>query len=298
MGIDRRSLVDTVLLGHARPGRPTYLHPDSPWAVPESDPNAEPDFDPAAAEKMLDEAGYTSGPGDTRLSPEKAPLEFSLLVSSFAPEDIRAAQLIAQQLATLGVRIEVEALDPATLRQRRRAEPGEVPTYDAYISSLEAHTHVDPDGLYYFFHSPGKKGFGGGISGYTNAEFDRLVEQATTADLDERKDLLAQAQALLAEEAPTVALWYRDGDWAYRPATYDGWVADPGQGIFTKRSFLPEYVEQAREDRGAAGERSPAAREGDVSSAVPWLAAAAALLAVFVAVALFLRRRPVGDEDD
>ncbi len=300
MGVDRAALAETVLLGRARPGRPTFLHPDSPFAVPASDPRAKPDFNPAAAEELLDEAGYQRRPGATRVSPDGDPLRFSLLVSSFAPEDIRAAQLIAQQLAPLGVTLRVEALDPATLRQRRQTDPGKTPGYDAYISSLEAHTHVDPDGLYYFFHSPGKKGFGAGISGYTNREFDQLVEQATTADLDERKDLLARAQQMLAEEAPAITLWYRDGDWAYRPAAYDGWVADSGQGIFTKRSFLPEYMQQARESRRNGGEGLPAAARGsDMSSVAPWLiGVAAALVAAIVAVVLLRRRRAVGDEDE
>ena len=308
MSIDRQGLVDTVLLGHGRAGRPTFLHPDSPYAVPETDPDARPDLDPQAAASLLDEAGYAPGAGGTRTSPTGAPLEFSLLVSSFAPQDVRAAQLIAQQLAPLGVKIDVEALDAATLRQRRQAEMGKVPPYDAYISSLEAHTHVDPDGLYYFFHSPGQKGFGAGISGYTNPEFDRIVEQATTAGLDERKPLLAKAQAMLAEEAPSVALWYRDGDFAFRPADYDGWVADPGQGTFTKRSFLPAYVEQARADRGGDEASDPQAvdsrsdsgsRSGDGSSTTPLLLAGLTAAVAAVLAMLFLRRRrTVGDDDD
>ncbi len=299
MAVDRQALVDTVLLGRARPGRPSFLHPDSPFAVPEGDPIAQPDLDVEAAKTMLDEAGFRAGAGGMRTGADGKPLTFSVLVSSFAPEDIRAAQLIGQQVAPLGVRLEVEALDPATLRQRRQSEPGKVPGYDAYISSLEAHTHVDPDGLYYFFHSPGKKGFGGGISGYTNAAFDSLVEEATTAEFAPRKELLAKAQAMLAEEAPVIALWYRDGDWAYRPGAYDGWVPDPGHGIFTKRSFLPEYVEQAREKGGAQTQASAGDDTSD-SAATPvlLLAAGVALVAVVGGVVLLRRRRIVGDDDD
>ncbi|MDP9397439.1 MAG: ABC transporter substrate-binding protein [Actinomycetota bacterium] len=295
MGVDRKALVDTVLLGHGRPGLPTFLHPDSPWAVAEE----RPDHNPAAARTLLDQAGYTPGPDGVRRAPGGNPLEFTLLVSSFAPPDIRAGQLISQQLAPLGVRLRVEALDPATLRQRRQVEPGKVPGYDAYVSTLEAHTHVDPDGLYYFFHSPGNKGFGAGISGYTNRRFDALAESAATAAPEERRRLLRDMQELLAAEAPAVVLWYRDGDWAYRPSAYDGWVEDSGQGIFTKRSFLAQYADQARGTR-PAGAAAPASAErntqdGGVGSPLLWVAAvaAAALAAVVLA-----RRRTTADEDD
>ncbi len=298
MAIDREALVKTVLLGQGRPGRPTFLHPDSPWAVED----AQQDHDAVAARELLDQAGYLAS-GGVRKAPNGQPLAFTLLVSSFEPQDIRAGQLMSQQLAQLGLDLRVEALDPATLRQRRQAMPGTVPGYDAYLSTLEAHGHVDPDALYYFFHSPGKKGFGAAISGYSNPTFDAIVEEATAARNEERKELLAQAQEILAEEAPAVVLWYRDGTWAHRPAAYDGWVADPGQGIFTKRSFLPEYVENAREGRedGQEIDGTNAASRQDTDGLSP-LAVGGVLAAVAAAAAglfaLSRRRRLVDDQDD
>jgi peptide/nickel transport system substrate-binding protein len=295
MGVDREAIVDTVLLGQGRAGRPTFVHPDSPWAVAD----APQDHDPAAAQALLDEAGYRMGPGGVRQAPGGQPLAFTLLLSSFEPQDIRAGQLMAQQLAPLGVQLKVEALDPATLRQRRAATPGEVPTYDAYISTLEAHAHVDPDALYYFFHSPGNKGFGASITGYSNPEFDRLAESGVGASTEKRKQLFAKMQQMLADDAPAVVLWYRDGKWAYRPAAYDGWVPDPGQGIFTKRSFLSEYVEKDGGSSGAqsAASRSPEDADGAFASPV-LLGVGAALAAAVVAGVLLVRRRRAVDDDD
>jgi peptide/nickel transport system substrate-binding protein len=298
MATDKETLVDTVLLGRAEPGLPTYLDPKSPWAVE----GAESDFDPAAAKTMLDEAGYTTGADGVRVAPDGRPVTISVLVNSFAPQDIRAGQLITQQLAPLGVAIQVEALDPAALQARRRpAQMGDVPPYDAYISTLESHAHVDPDALYYFFHSPGPRGFGAAITGYTNPEFDQLAVAATTASNAERKDLTAQMQEILARDVPSMSLWYRTGDWAYRPADYDGWVADPGQGILTKRSFLPEYVEVARASRASDDDGGSAAGgnadEGGSSALVPVLVAAV-VVAVGAGALVARRRRPVGDDDD
>ncbi|PLS76263.1 MAG: hypothetical protein CYG61_03040 [Actinobacteria bacterium] len=294
MGVDLDALVETVLLGNARPGRDSYLHPDSPWAVEE----AEHDHDPAAAAKLLDGAGYTGrDPDGVRKAPGGGRLEFSVLVSSFEPQEIRAMQLVTSQLQPLGVKLNLETLDPATLRQRRTAPPGEIPAYDAYVSNLESHAHVDPDALYYFFHSPGKKGFGGSITGYSNSAYDQLVEQAAVAAAPERRRLLAEAQETLAAETPLLVLWYPDGLWAYRADAYDAWAGDRGHGIFTKRSFLPGYEELAVQEAaqsGAAGAGN--GDEGDDGIGALPIVVGAAVVAVLVALVLARRRPPAEDE--
>lgn len=291
MAMDLEAVVDTVLLGQGRAGRDTYLHPDSPWAVKDGGH----EHDPGRAEQLLDEAGYTAkDPDGVRKASDGQRLEFAVLVSSFEPLEIRAIQLVAGQLQQLGVKLNVEPLDPATLRQRRGAPPGEVPAFDAYVGNIESHAHVDPDALYYFFHSPGKKGFGGSITGYSNPRYDQLVEEATTAEAAERRLLLADAQALLAEEIPQQVLYYPDGVWAFREAAYKGWINDRGHGIFTKRSFLPGYEElevvQASDVREAPG-------SDDGSSLAPVLIIGGGLVAVALVVFGLSRRRRTGDQE-
>lgn len=295
MGLDLGALVDTVLLGQARPGRDTYLHPDSPWAVDD----AGHDHDATAAAKLLDDAGFaTKGADGVRTGREGQRLEFSVLVSSFEPLDIRAMQLAASQLEPLGVKFNVEPLDPATLRERRQAPPGQPPTYDAYVSNLESHAHVDPDALYYFFHSPGPKGFGGAITGYANASYDELVEEATTAPTPERLRLLAEAQEILARDMPLQVLWYPDGIWAYRPAAFDGWASDPGHGIFTKRSFLPGYEEIAVERTAANDDGAAATGVEDAGTSVaPFLIGAVALALLVLGAVVLSRRRNAPEEE-
>lgn len=304
MGIDLDAIVKTVLLGQARPGRDSYLHPDSPWATKTGGH----DFDPPAANKRLDDAGYTDkDPDGVRKAPDGARLEFSVLVNSFEPLELRAMQLIATQMQAIGVKYNVESLDPATLRARRNTPPGAtLPPYDAYVSGIESHAHVDPDALYYFFHSPGKgpdgrqKGFGGTITGYTNPEYDKIVEEATTAASDERRQLLGQAQEILARDAPLQVLWYPDGIWAYREAAYDGWVNDRGHGIFTKRSFLEGYEDIALKNSaatGEAGEQAAADDEDDDSSAAPFIIGGVVLAVLIGAGVASSRRRRTTEEE-
>ncbi len=298
LGMNLDEIVKTVLLGRARPGRDTYLHPDSPWAVEKN----EHQFDPALANEMLDDGGYAAkDPDGVRKTVDGKRLEFSVLVNSFEPLELRATQLLATQLQAVGVKFNVEPLDPATLRSRRGRGPG-IPPYDIYVSNIESHAHVDPDALYYFFHSPPTnkdeepQGFGGAITGYTNPEYDAIVEEATTAGADDRRELLGQAQAILARDVPLQVLWYPDGIWAYRKAAYDGWVNDRGQGIFTKRSFLPGYDDIAVSNDGGEG-TGTGTGDGGGSSATPFIVGGV-LLAGLAAVGVAATRRRRSTEEE
>ncbi len=285
LATDERAIVRRVLLGHGRPGDDGFLAPRSPWVVP----GAHHEYDPARARGMLDRAGYRVGPGGVRAGPGGRRLELHVLVSSFDPLAIRATELMAAQVKGIGVKMVVEPLDPATLRDRSSALPGKTPTDDAYIGNLETHAEVDPDGLYYFFHSPGLKGFGGGISGWSDPRFDRLAEAATTKTAAQRKPLLHRMQQLLAAQAPVIVLDYPDEVYAFRSAAYNGWKPDFGQAIFTKRSFLPASVNRSAVSGGSGGSTSAWVVIG------PVLAVIALGLLLF---ALVRRRRGRTDEEE
>jgi peptide/nickel transport system substrate-binding protein len=255
--IDNQAIVDTVLLGHARPGRDGWVHPDSAWA----DPEGTHVHDPAGANAALDAAGIRRGDDGVRRTAAGARLEFTVSVAANEPQHTRSAQLIAQQVEAIGVKVDVESVDAATLRQRRGTG-----NYDAFITNLESHAHADPDALAFFFQSPAPGAPAGSFGGYSNAEFDRLTSQArTTVDNGARKDLLVAAQRIYAADAPALVLYYPDGDYAYRTSAYDGWIADTGHGILTKRSFIPGY-ETATEGSVTAGAGAGAER------ATPWAA--------------------------
>ena len=233
LAIDNQRIVDAVLLGRGKPGNDNFIHPDSPWALPGSSH----EYDLTKSRRTLDDAGYELK-GNSRINAKGLKIEFDILVNSFEPQQVRTAQFISSQLQQIGVKATVEPIDPATLRQRRAVVAGKVPDFDAYMSILESHAHVDPDGLYYFFHSPGTRGFGASVTGYSNAAFDALSEKAVIEnDPSVREQELFDMQRLLAAEMPVIVLYYPEAVYATRDV-YTGWFADPGHGIFTKRSFI------------------------------------------------------------
>lgn len=287
MAIDRHSIVDTVLLGNGQLGRDTYLHPESPWAIDEQIR----EFDVEGARNLLDEAGYGEMNEDgVRLAPDGQPLAFTVLVSSFDPQGIRNAQIVAEQISDIGIDLEVEALDPATIGQRRRPpSPDQEADFDIRVGGLEAHAHVDPDALYYFFHTPGERGFGETQTSYSNPEFDDIVLRAgQSGDLDERRELLADAQRILARDVPMIVTMYPDGIWAFRPDAYQGWIADFGHSPLTKRSFLPDY---AATDRSGADAAEP-------TEDFPWLLVAGIVIVLVVVGIVVMRRRRPSEEHE
>lgn len=284
LAIDYDELVEQVLQGDGEPGNDNWLHPDSPWALPDGDH----EFDPERAARMLDEAGYRRGEDGMRVGPDGEPLDFEVLVSSFDPESLRGLQLAARQVQELGVRLEPQALDPATIRQRTRptGPGGPPPQYDAQMGTFDWHAHTDPDGLYFFFHSPGPQGIGAIFTGWSNPRFDELVERAARLGTEERKPILHDAQRVMAQEVPLLTFWYRENVTAYRPAAYDGWVQDTGHPLLSKRSFLEPYAQPAA--AGAPGDAT------DQGGGAPWIVlvvVGAAVVALAAGVLVMRRRR-------
>ena len=257
--IDVQAIVDTVEGGLGRPGNDTWTHPDSPWAHPVGGHR----FDPAAAAAMLDEAGYAVGGDGIRRAPDGAPLAFTLLVNAAAPPQIRSGELVAEQLSAVGVDITVEPLDGPAITAARRPGPDGPPAVEMFIAVFESHAHADPEHLFFFFHTPGR-GVGGIFSGYANPAFDAVLDQALGEPVETKLPLIRQAQEIFAEEAPAVVLYYPDGRWSYRPEAYDGWISDPGHGVFTKRSFLAPY---ARAEAEAEPEPADETAEAEVPAA-------------------------------
>jgi peptide/nickel transport system substrate-binding protein len=236
------------------------------------------------------------------VSPDGDPVEIEVLVSSFAPQHIRAMQLAAEHAQEIGIELAVETLDPATIADRRSPNgPDDSPDVDAYIRAMEAHMHADPDAMIHFFGTPQPGRPGGGLTGYANPEFDELAEQAAVeTDEEARLEMIHDLQAMFAQEVPAIILYHPDGLYAYRPAAYDGWVEDPGHGIFNKLSFLPGGQEAAEglDEQTAEEAAEPIPEQDGIDAAeetaagTPWLwIAGGVLLAVLLLVLLFLRGR-------
>lgn len=293
MAVDSGPLTETLLADRGQPGVESFVDPDSPFAAKE----LEDKYDREAAKRLLEQGGFRDGDGDgVRERPNGEPLSFEILVSSNESREVRASELVSDQLAKVGVRAKVVPLDPVTLNERRQPpDAGEVDVpeteetgdYDMFVSiSYEGHVHFDPDALLYFFHCPGETGFGAYITGYCNKQFDALVERAANLGFQERIPVLQEAQRVLYDDPPVISLYFPQGTYAYRSKAYTGWVPETGHGIIHKRSFLPiEGLKRVSSISGGGGDGG-----GGGTPAWPFLVAAIVVVGG-AALAVALRRR-------
>lgn len=237
--IDTKVLVDTILLGNGTQGNPGFVHPESPFYSAAT--RAYQRLSAVEAGKNLDSLGYRPGPDGVRADKDGKKLEFTLMVQSNNPLRIRAAELIAQQVRPAGIVFNVKSLDTTTVQQAvwpdfdvAKGRNFEVAMFGW---SAPVTSQLNLPGLFNSNPAVGNINIGG----YKNATIDSLTERMrTTVDLEQRKQLAANVQRIVASDLPFITLWYGDGVYAYRPEAYDGWKLQKGQGIIQKRSFVQE----------------------------------------------------------
>ena len=121
------------------------------------------------------------------------------------------AAAIQHDLAEVGVHVNVRS----TETQTRFADiaRGNFQLYTAVFVGV-----TDPDMLRRVFHSSQQPPFGLNRVHYVNARVDSLIDAAgATTDDGRRKELYAEAQRLIAGEAPYIPLWYRTNVAVYQP---------------------------------------------------------------------------------
>jgi peptide/nickel transport system substrate-binding protein len=180
--------------------RPAFgLVPPSGWAF-------EPDvfaftYDPARAEQLLEEAGYSDPDGPSGPLPRLA-----LTLKIGTSEETRLqATAIQQDLAKVGIALDVRSYEQATLF-------ADLVRGDFQLSNPQwvGGAVLDPDILRRVFHSSQVPPAGYNRGRYNNPEVDRLLDIATAAVTEtDRKKYYAAVQKVIAEDAPYIPIWNR-----------------------------------------------------------------------------------------
>ena len=200
MAVDVGTMLSTVMSG-----RGVRAAGAIPPDITGYDPGRAPyPHDPAAARRLLAEAGYPSG--------------FALrLWRSQRPELARLAQSVQQDLGRIGVRVEILERDAPTVRATVRN--GEA---DMYLGDWYA-DYPDPENFTYPLFYSGNKGPGGNYAFLSDPVLDSLVLRLrTTTDEGEKAVLAREADARIFAQAPWIFLWFPIDMWATRPGL-EGW---------------------------------------------------------------------------
>ncbi len=230
LAIDRQQLLDIVGLGQGRPSTQGYPHPDAPFANPD---NSTP-YDAEKSAARLDDLDMVDSDGDGVREGSEGPLDFVIKVNGGAPSDVRAAELVVEDLQEVGIQARVETLDAGSIAGLFASRD-----FDLTIGSLSPHAVADPTQ----FIMSHRSGLLWDAPEIPYPEFDALFEQwRATETVEDRLAVLQDMQTLFNAQPTSIPLYYPDEYWAFRSGNFAGWVESPGFGIVHKWSLLPPEV--------------------------------------------------------
>jgi peptide/nickel transport system substrate-binding protein len=245
--LDRHAIIDGAVFGYGMPIG-SHFPPHGPDYV---DLTGVYPHDATLAKSLLAEAGY----------PEGFALTLKLPPPSYAR---RAGEIIAAELAEIGIRARIENLEWAQWLDQVYTRHDFDMSIVAHVEPMDYDIYARDD--YYF--------------GYSNPEFKALIAALDDSiEPERRRDLLQRIQRKLAQDAvngflfqtPRLAVWN---------AHVHGLRFDHLLGVIDLR--------EAHDDRpDAAAASPPAALEEGVMRAARWLVGAAAVLLLVLAARRF-----------
>lgn len=189
--LDRKRIAETVTKGPAILGSGGVIPPETPWYNPNVRQYG---YSPEQARALLGGQSFT----------------LDLIADAQAKEP----DLMAPMLDAVGIRLNVKRVDAPTRAQLLKE--------GKFQLALTSHIGVggDPDYLRRWYAGEEANAFAQG-SVFHNAEFTRLgEEQAAALDASRRRAAVDQMQEILAEQLPTIALYYRRFYWVYDPGAF------------------------------------------------------------------------------
>lgn len=188
-GIDRSAIVQATSYGTAT-GNQLAIPEGNPWYTAYDRYR----YDTDAARRLLDEAGV----GD---------VDLDMLVTSEYPETVTAAQVIADNLAPLGITVKIRTVDFATWLDEQNSGH-----FDMLMMGWLG--NIDPDDFYYAQHHTNGTS---NAQKFSNPEVDRLLDAGRVeTNRQARFDDYRRAATIIADEVSYIYL--------YNPSVIQAWV--------------------------------------------------------------------------
>jgi len=199
MGIDRQGMINQIFDGQAIQANGVIL--PGTWAFNESTPVIP--YDPNQASELLKAAGYVVT-GDTNPVRKKDDIEFSLIFS-YPDDDLhkQVAEFIAAEWKMLDINVRLDPVPTDIFI----SDVLDTRAFQAALVDLNLSHTPDPDP--YPFWDLSQAASGQNYTQWNNRLASDSLEQArVTTDLQERKRLYHNFQAIFAEELPALPLYY------------------------------------------------------------------------------------------
>jgi peptide/nickel transport system substrate-binding protein len=216
MLIDRKTIAETIYEGMDQPGVSSLL-PGTWWYT---DTVKGIDYDPAKAQQLLAEAGWTTKGPDGILVKDGKPLRLRLTTYN-DPNRMQVAQFLADSFKKAGIAADVGISECAPFNAEVMASKHQL----AIIGWLLL---VDPDRAFYRQFAPDGDA---NWEKYTNPKVTELLTQARTiTDRDKRAALYAEAAQIIVNDAPYAYITTQGYVCAYRDRV-QGYTVNRSQSI-------------------------------------------------------------------
>lgn len=215
-GIDRDAIVAATSYGTAALNQ-LAIPEGNPWFTPYDTYS----YDIDRARSLLQEA-------------ESQPQNLDMLVTSEYPETVTAAQIIADNLAPLGITVNIRTVDFATWLDEQNNG-----NFDMLMMGWLG--NIDPDDFYYAqHHTDGTSN----AQKFSDPEVDRLLDAGRVeTDRDARADEYAKAATLIADNVSYIYL--------YNPSVIQAWTPAL-QGYEARRDGAIRFRTAELSEEGAA----------------------------------------------
>jgi len=234
--IDRQKIIDQILEGRALVANGPVM--PLTWAYEVDIPQYT--YDPARAEILLEEAGWSDGDGDGVREKGELRLQFALLTNDDATR-IEIINELTRQWAEVGVRAVPQTAGVAGVVRDFLAPRN----YDAIFYEWQR-LPADPD-PYPQWHSTQNLGMGQNFTGYSNERADLIMEEARqTTDSESRGALYRELQRILAEDVPALPLYHPVYSYAIDERVRDVQVGPMQDGPDRFRTVAQWYIATRR----------------------------------------------------
>ncbi len=227
-GINRTQIMQQ-LYGGKWPIAHSYLPPPHPGYTTDVQKYS---YDPARARALLRAAGFTPGPDGIMQDAAGKRLALELSARAEITFDVRAEQIVQQQLRQVGVEVVFVNFPGRIFRQILRRRQFKAMA----ITGLgPGDPRGDCDGAYTSDAIPSQENewTGGNVMGYRNPEMDRVCKAVEDEiDPEIRRSLFYQSQRIFARDLPALPLYWR---------APGGYVVKAGLGGFQIHPAIPRW---------------------------------------------------------
>jgi peptide/nickel transport system substrate-binding protein len=284
MAIDVDTIISRVKQGHAEAagGIVPAVFPD--WTFTPSDAQKR-RYDPEQAKKLLDEAGYPTGPDGKRAGPDGKPLALRLVVATDTATNRQTSEYLVGWFASVGI-----TLTPEFKSSNQADDDMIAGNFDLAFSGWSV--NPDPDTTL-AQQTCAYNGTDNSDSGYCNPAYDALYrQQQVEIDKPKRQELVRQMQSLLYDDVAAIHLTNDKLLEAFRSDRFGGFVTQPeAGGVITGQTGYWGYYS------AAPARSAPEAPAGFPLGTVGTVAAVVVLLGVGAFLFVRSRRRNADERE-